>query len=61
MIDYLSESPTYTGIKTGLEGALNDGFIEKDGGGCLKFVHDKVREAAYNLIPESCKKKVRIL
>ncbi len=50
----------YAGIRNGLEGALSDGFILKDGAGRLQFVHDKVREAAYNLIPGNDKKKVRV-
>eukprot|EP00984_Skeletonema_dohrnii_P000513 scaffold169_cov122-Skeletonema_dohrnii-CCMP3373.AAC.1 len=57
VIGYLSESEAYTGVRNGLEGALHDGFIEKDEEGYLKFVHDKVREAAYNLIPDSDKKQ----
>eukprot|EP00984_Skeletonema_dohrnii_P035065 scaffold34603_cov158-Skeletonema_dohrnii-CCMP3373.AAC.3 len=57
VIGYLSESEVYAGVRNGLEGALHDGYIEKDGEGYLKFVHDKVREAAYNLIPDSDKKQ----
>eukprot|EP00577_Skeletonema_sp_RCC1716_P008541 CAMPEP_0113418196 /NCGR_PEP_ID=MMETSP0013_2-20120614/26075_1 /TAXON_ID=2843 ORGANISM="Skeletonema costatum, Strain 1716" /NCGR_SAMPLE_ID=MMETSP0013_2 /ASSEMBLY_ACC=CAM_ASM_000158 /LENGTH=743 /DNA_ID=CAMNT_0000305411 /DNA_START=1 /DNA_END=2232 /DNA_ORIENTATION=- /assembly_acc=CAM_ASM_000158 len=57
VIGYLNESAEYAGVRNGLEGALSDGFIVKDGEGCLQFVHDKVREAAYNLIPDSDKKQ----
>ena len=57
-IGYLSKSSEYAGVRNGLEGALRDGFIVKNGDGSLQFVHDKVREAAYNIIPESDKKKV---
>ena len=59
-IGYLSKSAEYAGVQNGLEGALRDGFIVKngDGEGSLQFAHDKVREAAYNIIPESDKKQV---
>ncbi|KAL7546858.1 hypothetical protein ACHAWF_010187 [Thalassiosira exigua] len=49
----LSESPDCAGIREGLEQAVAEGFMTKDGAACYKFVHDKVREAAYSLIPES--------
>ena len=58
VIGYLSESTEYSGIRDGLEGAISDGFIEKDSDGNFKFSHDKIREAAYNLIPDSDKKQV---
>ena len=57
-IGYLSNSAEYAGVRDGLEGALRDGFIVKNGDGKIQFVHDKVREAAYNIIPESDKKQV---
>ena len=58
VIGYLSESAEYAGVQNGLEWALRDGYIVKSGEGSLQFVHDKVREAAYNLIDESEKKQV---
>ena len=60
VIGYLGESAEYSGILEGSREAVSDGFIEKDGEGDLKFVHDKVREAAYNLIPDSDKKQVSV-
>eukprot|EP00986_Skeletonema_menzelii_P016825 scaffold16081_cov97-Skeletonema_menzelii.AAC.1 len=58
VIGYLAESPVYSGVRNGLEGAINDGFVEVYAEGYVKFVHDKVREAAYNLIPDGDKKQL---
>ena len=58
VISYLSESPEYLGVHKGLEGAVDDGYVKEDTEGKFIFVHDKVREAAYNLIPDSDKKQV---
>ncbi len=58
VIGYLAESPEYSEVRSGLEGAIRNGFAEVYAGGCIKFVHDKVREAAYNLIPDRDKKQV---
>ena len=58
VIGYLSESAEYSGVQDWLETAIGDGFIEKNGEGNYKFAHDKVREAAYNLIPDSDKNQV---
>ena len=58
VIGYLSESAEYCGLRDGLERAVGDGLVETDGAGNLKFVHDKVREAAYNLISDGDKKQV---
>ena len=58
LIGYLSETIEYSAIRDRLDDAISGGFIEKDGKGGFKFVHDKVREAAYNLIPTSDKNQV---
>ena len=59
VINLLGDSIEYAGIGDGLQRAIDGGFVEKNLEGDFKFVHDKIREAAYNLIPESDKKKVR--
>ena len=61
VIGYLAESPEYSEVRSGLEGAISDGFVEVYAEGYVKFVHDKVREAAYNLIPDIDKKQVCIV
>ena len=61
VIGYLAESPEYSELCSGLEGAISDGFVEVYAEGYVKFVHDKVREAAYNLIPDIDKKQVCIV
>ena len=58
VIGYLSESAEYSGVRDGLERAVGDGFVEKHGDGNFKFVHDKIREAAYNLISDDDKMQV---
>ncbi len=58
VLSYLSESAQYADIQNGFAEALSDGYIKEDGEGHFQFVHDKVREAAYNLIPDSDKKQV---
>ena len=61
LICYLSESKEYSGIQNELDTALRDGYIEMDDEDHCKFAHDKVREAAYNLIPGDEKEKVRLV
>jgi predicted ATPase len=61
VIGYLSESPEYAGVRNGLEGAISEGFVELNAEGSFKFVHDKVREAAYNLTPDRDKKQVCVV
>jgi len=60
VVGYLSTSSEYSNIHDGLAQVIKEGFVikvETSGSGVaaaeFKFVHDKVREAAYSLIPES--------
>ncbi len=61
VIGYLMDSTEYGEIRDGLERAVSDGYIDRNREGTLNFVHDKVREAAYDLIPESDKNQVCLL
>ncbi len=58
VIDMLSKSTEYSDIQDSLKISIRDGFVVRDEEGNIKFVHDKVREAAYNLIPDNEKKQV---
>ena len=58
LISQLSDTKEYSNMRDGIKCVVSDGFVEKDGEGGFKFVHDKIREAAYNLIPDSDKNQV---
>ena len=58
VISHIDESDEYADVGDGLKLAIDGGFVERSRNGDVKFVHDKIREAAYNLIPESDKKQV---
>jgi predicted ATPase len=58
VVSYLCTSSEYSTISDGLEEAVRKGFVMKVGSSDFKFSHDKVREAAYSLIPDSEKNQV---
>ena len=58
VIDMLTKSTEYSDAQDSLKISIRDGFVVRDEEGNIKFVHDKVREAAYNLIPDVEKKQV---
>ena len=57
VIDYLGKTPQYNDIENWINQVIKEGFIRKIDTK-FRFVHDKVREAAYSLIPQSSKKQV---
>jgi hypothetical protein len=58
VVKTLSAHPEYTDIRDTLDQVIREGYMVKDGTSEFKFVHDKVREAAYSLIPEQDKIQV---
>ena len=52
IVTYLNSTSVYSGIITGIEEARSGGFISMTGDSCYSFAHDKVREAAYSLVPD---------
>ena len=61
VVDNLSKSTEYSDIQDSLKTAIRDGFVVMDEEGNFKFVHDKIRETAYNLIPDNEKRQVCVI
>lgn len=59
IIASLNNSSQFPNILSGVEEAISDGFVSRvEEPLCFAFVHDKVREAAYSLIPEDAKSRL---
>eukprot|EP00804_Cyclotella_cryptica_P023399 CCRYP_000531-RA/>CCRYP_000531-RA protein AED:0.03 eAED:0.03 QI:150/1/1/1/1/1/4/75/1330 len=58
IVQDLSKSPQHSSLLSDINEAVQDGFMDLDADGShYRFVHDKVREAAYGMIRCECKNR----
>ena len=57
IVEHLCSSTSYTDFRESLEVLISEKCIQKKGSS-YNFIHDKVREAAYELLPDSERSQV---
>jgi predicted ATPase len=50
IVEDISRNSQYSGLKSDLNQAVEDGLLDLEADGSYRFVHDRVREASYDMI-----------